>query len=397
MTLRMEKALIPNTKTDEFQVRYIITKDRIPLHEVNTWLEAMSTNSPLTGQRYGYVLIDYLNYLQILRLNYWEVTRQATIKGYVKFLLGYSGEIVSTQGKKNLKTIRYHIAVVKQFYSWLQENGRTNYNPVGFGSEKNSKGKAYVKTKFLYGQIYEFDNKKSSPFYAKLKFNKEQNHIKWYTIEQVQKLIDNLPSHKDRLIFRISVECGLRISEILGLHINDVDRFDNLLHIKRKSNHENEAYAKTNNRKVEILDDIPIYADELMKDIENYITGEREQADIHHSSYLFINNKGKYKGMPSRRRNFLKILKTTAFKIGLDASQIRTHSGRSTRIEMFTEYGLSLATVSDYVGASVNTVHKYYTNKSNIKKRKETLAKFAPRRIKSPEERQQDDNSTKLD
>lgn len=396
MTLKLEKAIIPNDQTEEVKIRYIITKDRIPLDEINAWLEEMSTNSPLTGQRYGYVLIDYLNYLQILRFNYWEVTRQATIKGYVKFLLGYSGEVVSTEGKKNLKTIRYHVAVVKQFYLWLQENGRIEHNPVGFGNGKNKKGKAYVKSKFLYGQIYQFDNTKSSPFYAKLKFNKQQNHIKWYTIEQIQKFIDNLPSHRDRLIFRISVECGLRISEILGLHVNDIDRFENVIQVRRKANNENEAYAKTDSRDVEILDDLPIYADELMKDIENYINGEREQADIYHSSFLFLNNKGKYKGMPSRRRNFLKTLKAVAEKIGIDASQIRTHSGRSTRIEMLTEYGASLATVSDYVGASTHTIHKYYTNKSNIKKRKETLAKVAPRRIKSPKEKPQYDNRTEL-
>lgn len=154
------------------------------------------------------------------------------------------------------------------------------------------------------------------------------------------------------------------------MHLNDINRFENILHVRRKANHDNEAYAKTNNRDIEILNDLPIYADELMNDIENYINGEREQADAHHSSYLFLNNKGKYRGMPSRRRNYLKILKRTAEKIGIDASQIRTHSGRSTRIEMFTEYGLSLSTVSDYVGASTNTIHKYYTNKSNIKKKR---------------------------
>lgn len=133
MTLKLEKAIIPNNQTEEVQIRYIITKDRIPLNEINAWLDEMSTNSPLTGQRYGYVLVDYLNYLNILHLNYGQVTKTSTIKGYVKFLLGYSGEVVNTEGKKNLRTIRYHISVIKQFYSWLQDNGQIENNPVGYG------------------------------------------------------------------------------------------------------------------------------------------------------------------------------------------------------------------------------------------------------------------------
>lgn len=389
MALELEKAIILNSRTNENEMRYIITEDAIPLDEINSWLDDVSTTSPLTGQRYAYVLMDFLRYLHMIRKQYRDVTNQKTIKAYIKHLLGYSGEVVSTHGQKSLKTIRMHVSVLKQFYNWLQENGITEHDPVGYGHQKNNKNKTYVKTKFLYGQIYNFNNEKTNPFYTKLRFSKKQEHVKWYTIEQIQNIMDNLPHHKDRIIFRISVECGLRISEILGLHLVDMDRFEKIIKVVRRANIENESYAKRKDRNVEILNDIPIYADDLMKDIEDYINGEREQVDEYRSTFLFLNVKGTYKGKPVKRRNYLKILKNTAKKIGLDPKFIRTHSGRSTRIDDLLEKKVPIAVVSDYVGASPNTIHKYYRNRENQNIKNETLKKLTPRSIKTREEREE--------
>ncbi|KUP25793.1 site-specific integrase [Paenibacillus sp. DMB5] len=397
MTLKIEKAYI-KVANSELQLRFVITEDGIPLDEVNAWLDSMSENSPLTGERYGYVLKGFLEYLKLLSMHYRDVTKQATLKSYIKHLLGYSGEkIVNTDGVKNVDVVMYNVSVITQFYLWLETNGKIDEYPTGNAIQPNRKGQFYVKKKFMYGQIYKFDNSKKNEFYHRLRFADRQEHTKWYTIEEIQKFIDNMPSHKDRLIFRISVECGLRISEILGLHLEHVNRFEELLEVRRNNNIENLAYAKTWERNVPILDDYPIFADNLMTDIENYINGEREQSDIYRSSYLFINNKGKYKGMPVKRRNFLKILKRVGAKIGFDPTKIRTHSGRSTRAETLVrkcyEQGDSIEIVSDYIGNSVETLRKYYRNQASTGTQKHTMKRIAPRQIKQREDEKNADNN----
>lgn len=49
-------------------------------------------------------------------------------------------------------------------------------------------------------------------------------------------------------------------------------------------------------------------------------------------------NSGKRQGLPLSYHNYLKILKRCASRAGLDASKIRTHNGRSTKVMEFLEH-----------------------------------------------------------
>ncbi|WP_157994092.1 tyrosine-type recombinase/integrase [Cohnella abietis] len=391
MSLKVKKSLF--TQDDGTTIsRYSITEDEVPIAEINRWIQFVSTNSPLTGQRYAYVIVSFLEYLKIIKMHYRDVTDKATLEGYVHYLLGYSGEVVAISGGKTIDTVRNHISVLKNFYDWLEDGGAIEQSLIWYGHKKDRKGNHYVNKKFLYGQIYNFNNSRDNALFKKFRFKKKQEHIKWYTIDEIQSLVDHLPSHKDRIIFRISVECGLRIGEILGLHLTDINRFENEIKVVYQLNSDNEAYAKTSNRDVPILDDIPIIAQPLMTDIENYIAGERESADIYVSPFLFLNNKGKYRGRPVTRRNFLSILKRTAKKLGMNPSKIRTHSGRSTRAEILVEKsfekGIDINIIADYLGHKPDTLRKFYQKKTATKTRRETLRKLAPSQIKEKEDDQ---------
>lgn len=85
---------------------------------------------------------------------------------------------------------------------------------------------------------------------------------------------------RDKLIFQISVETGMRIGEILGLRLGDFDPHNNWLSVIKRDNIKNQAKAKTKER------DVPIY-ETLSEQIQIYKENERRKSDIYYSEYLF--------------------------------------------------------------------------------------------------------------
>jgi len=227
----------------------------------------------------------------------------------------------------------------------------------------------YLKTKFLYGQIWDYSTEKT--LFDRLNFKQKRNHLKWYSDEEKELIYNSLLTLRDKLIFRISYETGMRIGEILGLRLEDFDPHNNWLSVTKRSNVINQARAKTNER------DIPIY-ESLSELIQIYKENERSKNDIYFSDFLFINHKGKFKGEPLKTRNFLRILKNAAERSGFNRAEIRTHSGRSTRAQELVEImrdhpeiGVTEGLIIQELGwTSVRTLSTYekgYTKKQRKK------------------------------
>jgi integrase len=65
-----------------------------------------------------------------------------------------------------------------------------------------------------------------------LRYKKGQNHIKWYSQEKINAIWESLPTLRDKIIFEISIETGMRIGEILGLKLKDFNSDEGWLDIK---------------------------------------------------------------------------------------------------------------------------------------------------------------------
>lgn len=362
-SLKVEKAFLDES------VRYIITEDGIPILEISRWLDIQSYNSYLTGQKYAYALVKYLNFLKSYKIHYKEVHDKKVIESYIKHLMYGDDKISGFEGKLSFNAIKTNISIIKGFYEWLEDNGEIETNPVVYGKKRGNNQRQKLNSKFLYGQIWDFDIEKSIG--SKLTYKRKQEHHKWYTEEEIKGILKHLPTLRDRIIYRISVEHGARIGEILGLKLEDFDSFESKLSIRRNSNIENEALVKTNERDLFI-------SQVLSDEIQFYLRGERIESDVDFSDFIFLNHKGKYKGKPLRRRNYLQILKSAAKKTGLDPSKIRTHSGRSTRAQELVELsmeqpelGINDTFILEEMGwRSIDTLQHYkkaFTEKNRVK------------------------------
>ncbi|MDA2450490.1 hypothetical protein PDN63_18765 [Bacillus cereus] len=77
-------------------------EDGIPVPEVCLWLDFISMNSYLTGERYAYALLRYLRYLKEENIHYKNVTRKGVIEEYVKHLLGLNEKVLNVDTEYNL-------------------------------------------------------------------------------------------------------------------------------------------------------------------------------------------------------------------------------------------------------------------------------------------------------
>lgn len=105
--------------------RHLITKDFIPLLEINEYLEQKSLRSSKTGKQYAKKLVVYLNWLDRRDLSYEEATNKQ-VKAFINELIfGYlSVEDQSVQSmisELSYSTINSYVTVITDFYRWFDE------------------------------------------------------------------------------------------------------------------------------------------------------------------------------------------------------------------------------------------------------------------------------------
>jgi integrase len=319
----------------------------------------------LTGKAYAYSILEFLRYLKSKSIHYKEVQSSCIIEEYIKFALFGKDDVSEIKGSLSINSVKNRISIIKTFYEWLEDNREVEANPVNYG-RTGKLSKKHSKHKFLYGQVWEFDYQKSVSTF--LRHRKEQNHVRWYEKNEIESIINHLPTMRDKIVFKISIETGCRIGEILGLRLSNFNDREATILIRKNQNAENEARAKTAERDLYISRTL---ADEFC----DYIRGERFDADVDQCDYLFINHKGPSKGKAMRTRNFLDILKKSGEKAGISADKIRTHSGRSTHaqhlLDALHEGKISQVYILQQMGwSNIETMKSYirsYNEKSRVK------------------------------
>lgn len=313
--------------------RYLITKDLVPVLEINQYLEQKSLRSYKTGKQYTKKLVVYLNWLDQKDLSYEEATNKQ-LKAFIhELIVGYSSvenqSVQSMQTELSYSTISFYITVITDFYRWLDDNYESR---VSFRHNKDTKK---AKKSYLYGQIYSSDYKYIIDRYLP-QMNPSKDYIKWYTDHEKMLICSNFMTLRDECVFRLTLE-GMRIDEALSVRLDDFDADAGIIKPSRSKGKPSVVYGRDNYLRVIAL---PGKTREVLA---RYLITERMQAEnnsMHISQYIFINLKaGRYQGQHLCYRNYLRILKAASKKAGLNPDRIRTHSGRSTKVMDVLEYG----------------------------------------------------------
>lgn len=221
-------------------------------------------------------------------------------------------------------------------------------------------------------------------FYAYLKaegicaFNPTQNfrgfsaskHLPIYlSEEEIETILSSFDSSKqaifEKLILTLLYSCGLRVSELCALSINDI--------------HEKEKQLKVRHGKGDKERMVPLN-EACIEQIEQYYAYVRNEWDVFHDWHLLLNAKGK----PISRQYVHAMIKRVVTKAGLDP-RISAHSFRHSFATHLLDGQADLRSVQELLGHSDIQTTQIYTHIQN-KRLSEAYHRYFPDLDKEKEE-----------
>lgn len=228
------------------------------------------------------------------------------------------------------------------------------YNFIFYISdERNNKERARYRKTSAIRSFFKYLHKtanliKSNPA-ADLEIPSPKSALpKFLTLDESIKLLkasDNTDLKRDYCIITLFLNCGIRLSELIGINIRDIDFSENRMKVLGKGNKERMIYL--NNACISALYEyLPL---------RNQLVSSDEPA-------LFIS---KQKKRISKRR-VQQIVESTLNSAGLDGKGITTHKLRHTAATLMYQYGeADVLTLKEVLGHSSISTTEIYTHLSN--------------------------------
>ena len=161
---------------------------------------------------------------------------------------------------------------------------------------------------------------------------------------------DSADSKRDYCIITLFLNCGMRLSELVGINIKDIDFYENRLKVLGKRSKERMVYLNA------------ACVDALNK----YLAIRKNNPKAADEPALFISNQNRR----ISKRRVQQIVEDTLTKAGLDGKGITTHKLRHTAATLMYQYGdADVLTRKELLGhASISTTEIYtHLNDENVR------------------------------
>lgn len=275
------------------------------------YINQLNTGSKHTLEAYERDIDDFIAFLNEEGITSFEHTDRIVVMNYIASLRqrnGVSGAMKNTSIARKLSSLR-------SFYRYLNEFIGIQENPF-----------LYVKGPKISRRIPEF------LFYDEMEL--------FLSSFDLQKEVDL----RNRALFELMYACGLRVSEIVALRLEDIDFIDQVVHITGKGD------------KQRI---VPFY--DMAKEILlHYIEEVREkwiQKEKH--SIVFINQRGK--GLTTRGVQYLMQRQADALNMSI---HIHPHMFRHSFATHLLDNGADLRLVQELLGHSSLSTTQIYVHVS---------------------------------
>lgn len=345
------------------QKRYILLDNDFKVIEpVKRYLKFLDNidRSENTLKNYAYHLKSYFEYLDEVGIAYDEISSEGNnpieiLGNFASWLetptiLNEKVAYLTPQDpKRKNKTINIIVDTVLGFYEFL---ARGNELP-GLDVYKEQRMNPQFK-KFLHELVPNSNKIRKNILHRKT----EEKEVESITREQYNQLLEHCNSLRDKALIAVLFEAGLRLSEALGLFIEDIEPFNNKIKIQPRENLENGASVK-NKAKGELY--VPPY---VMKYITDYIVEELVDLD---TNFLFVNLEGKNKGKPMKPITIQKLFTRLSKKVGFYVHPHMCRHGHATEL---IETGWDLVEVKDRLRHRSLQSTTVYTHLSDEHKKK---------------------------
>lgn len=337
----------------------LVDSEGLPITPVVKYLKYLDQTgkSHNTLKTYCYGLKHYFTFLKETGRDYKEITLQGMAE-FVSWLQNpyhNSNVIITTPttSKLTAKTVNLTITVVTNFYDYLYRNDELPTDvahklmkQIYVGNGKRYKG-------FLHHIT------KGNPVTKNLlKVKEPKKKLKTLTKEQVKQLVEATSNIRDEFLLNLLFETGLRIGEVLSLHIADFKRDYRVgyhIQLVDRGELENGAKLKTNERKIEISSD-------LMNLYDDYLYEVLDELDAD-TNFLFVKLKGANKGEPLEYTDVQSLFKRLKQKTGIDA---HPHLLRHTHASIYYQTTKDVKLVQERLGhAQIQTTMDIYVHQTD--------------------------------
>ena len=172
---------------------------------------------------------------------------------------------------------------------------------------------------------------------------------KFLSLDESQRLLevaDNKDSIRNYCIITIFLNCGIRLSELVGINISDLDFYDNKMKVLGKGNKERMIYLNA----------------ACIDALNKYLKIRKNNKKAANEPALFISNQNKR----ISKRRVQQIVEETIKAAELDGKGITTHKLRHTAATLMYQYGnADILTLKELLGHSSTSTTEIYTHLSN--------------------------------
>jgi integrase/recombinase XerD len=346
--MRVQRVLMPGSEAESWT---LLGDDQGPVEPVERFLGYLASveKSPNTVKAYAHDLKDWFTYLAGRGLD-WQVVTVEDVAGFVAWLrlppAGRDGKVavLPTVGSHcSAASVNRKLAALVSFCEFHARHGvglaglLTTMQPAGH------RGSATSYKPFLHHIT------KSGPQGRRtIKLKTSRPRPKVLTAAEAQMILDACEHLRDRLLFALLLDCGVRIGEALGLRHEDMGIAERAVTVMPRPN-DNRARAKAG-----ISRTIPASA-ELMRLYADYLTREYGSLD---SDYVFVNLWSRPYGRPWTYAAVYDLVLRLRERTGID---FEPHQYRHTYATWLLRKSAGVETVKELLGhASITTTVDTY-------------------------------------
>lgn len=362
-TIRVQEVILDNK-----QKRYLlINQQGISVKPVQKYLKYLDSiqKSPNTLKTYCYALKHFFAFLSEKDLDYKKVKLEDLID-FISWLRSpyNSTKIAPFQAIPSMrkeKTINLTLSVISNFYDYQYRNGNiSNYMTEKMFQERGRNNSSPYK-----GLLHHVTNRNEESRNI-LKVKEPKLKIRALNKAEVTKVFNATTNIRDKFLIQLLFETGMRIGEVLSLHIGDISidhQFSHSIKLVYRGQLENDARLKSGERKILISQELIDLYDDYLYDVIDEIGSKTD--------HLFIKLSGQNKGKPMEYWNVSSLFKRLQEKTGL---HLYPHILRHTHATLFYQRTKDIKQVQDRLGhAQIQTTMDLYLHPTDEEIRKAWL------------------------
>lgn len=177
--------------------------------------------------------------------------------------------------------------------------------------------------------------------------------------EQVAALLGSLVRERDRTIFLLMLDGGLRPGEVLNLHLEDINYGRRRVVVRHRTDHPKGARTKS---RIERL--VDLFEPRTLATLSSYVMRERpKDAD---SSFVFlVGGRGTRRAEPLSYQALARLFKRRCLSLGMHQPWITPHTLRHTHATKMWEGGMRELTLQKRLGHASPESTRLYTRVSD--------------------------------